>query len=305
MENSQTCTRFMCIYSFTSRHHASPSRITSTTSETIFRAKATFRPAFPFWRRRHVSWEFFELDSGIAKVCCLINAQFSLTAYVLFNMMFLLCSILGSISSVLVFIGLKKDQREFLVPWILVMTLDIIVDILYFLFAIFFENMKFEPLTGMIFTFQFFVIFLNVRWTKQKKRKKKNFDHSKPSRLISLQMYCLVCVVSQYQEYKIGRGLISNQYVSSCYRHLKNTINLKDFSWCAVFPFLLSINRQSNGVSLYKAPEKSCIILHQSKTSPMNNGHTNFTLIQESQKNGSASKCFIIPVDWSHRLAHV
>lgn len=60
-------------------------------------------------------------------------------------------------------------------------------------------------------------------------------------------------------------------------------------------------NRQSNGVSHYKAPEKSCIILHQSKTSPMNNGHTNFTLIQESQKHGSASKCFIIPLDWSFR----
>lgn len=31
----------------------------------------------------------------------------------------------------------------------------------------------------------------------------------------------------------------------------------------------------------------------------MNNGHTNFSLIQETQKNGSASKCFIISVDWS------
>lgn len=78
-------------------------------------------------------------------------------------MMFLLCSILGSISSVLVFIGLRKDQREFLVPWILVMTFDIIVDVLYFLFVVIFENLKFEPLTGMIFTFQFFVTFLNVR----------------------------------------------------------------------------------------------------------------------------------------------
>lgn len=33
----------------------------------------------------------------------------------------------------------------------------------------------------------------------------------------------------------------------------------------------------------------------------MNNGHTNFTLIQES-KNGSASKCLVIPVDRSSRL---
>lgn len=87
-------------------------------------------------------------------------------AYVLFNMMFLLCSILGSISSVLVFIGLKKDQREFLVPWILVMALDIFVDVFYFFFIVIFGNLKFEPLTGTIFTLQFFVLCLNVRTLK-------------------------------------------------------------------------------------------------------------------------------------------
>lgn len=31
--------------------------------------------------------------------------------------------------------------------------------------------------------------------------------------LIFLQMYCLVCIVSQYQEYKIGRGLTASHYV--------------------------------------------------------------------------------------------
>lgn len=85
------------------------------------------------------------------------------TAYVLFNMMFLLCAILGTISSVLVFIGLKKDQREFLAPWILVMALDIFVDVSYFIFVVIFGNLKFEPLTGTIFTLQFFILCLNVR----------------------------------------------------------------------------------------------------------------------------------------------
>lgn len=121
-------------------------------------------------------------------------------------------------------------------------------------------------------------------------------------------MYCLVCVVSQYQEYKIGRGLSSNHYIIvslSCKtfptrsKH-NNRCDVMFFSSFSSFsPYE---NRQSNGVSHYKAPEKSCIILHQSKTSPMNNGHTNFTLVQESQKNGSASKCFIISVDRSFGL---
>lgn len=61
------------------------------------------------------------------------------------------------------------------------------------------------------------------------------------------------------------------------------------------------LHSQNNGIASYKAqpPEKSCITLHQSKNSPMNNGHTNFTLIQETQKNGNASKCLIILSDWS------
>lgn len=116
------------------------------------------------------------------------------------------------------------------------MSLDIFIAVIHFLFVVIFGNLKFEPLTGTLFTIDFFILCLNL--------------------------YCLVCVVSMYQEYKMGRGLTTNHYI------------------------------MNNGVSHYKAPEKSCIILHQSKTSPMNNGngHTNFTLIQESlQRNGSAN----------------
>lgn len=83
--------------------------------------------------------------------------------------MFLGCSTLGIISSVLVIIGLRKDQREFLVPWILVMTLDIFVAIIHFIYVVIFGNLKFAPLTGMLFTIDFFMLCLNVS-TKSKKK---------------------------------------------------------------------------------------------------------------------------------------
>lgn len=222
----------------------------------------------------------------------------------MFSLMFLGCSIFGSFSSVLVLIGLRKNQREFLVPWIFVMSLDFIVALVHFFFVVIFGNLKFEPLTGTLFTIDFFIMCLNVRNNIKKFARKLS-----PTTIVSItifQLYCLVCIVSQYQEYKIGRGLTTNHYiiVSSCFkaRKLLKQSSIKG-KWLFLPPFLIRSNRQSNGVSHYNAPEKSCIILHQSKTSPMNNGLTNFTLIQESQRNGSASKCLIIPIDWSFRLS--
>lgn len=81
-------------------------------------------------------------------------------------MLFLGCAILGTISSVLVVIGLRKDQREFLVPWILVMSLDVLIASLHFFFVVIFGNLKFEPLTGTLFTIDFFIMCLNVSKTR-------------------------------------------------------------------------------------------------------------------------------------------
>lgn len=94
----------------------------------------------------------------------LILSRFAFqTANVLFSMLFLGCAILGSFSSILVFIGLRKDQREFFVPWILVMVADILFAVCHFFYTIIFGKLKFEPLTGTLFTVVFFIICLNVR----------------------------------------------------------------------------------------------------------------------------------------------
>lgn len=85
------------------------------------------------------------------------------TANVYFSMTSLGCGLFGTFSSLLVFIGLRKDQREFLVPWILVMSLDIFIAVLHVVVVVLFGSLKFDPLTGTLFTVDFFVICLNVR----------------------------------------------------------------------------------------------------------------------------------------------
>lgn len=77
------------------------------------------------------------------------------------------CSIAGIIASVLAIYGLRKDQREFLVPFIFIMTVDIIMAVVLFVKLIVLGGLKFDPMTGIIFTIDFFVICLNVSVMKR------------------------------------------------------------------------------------------------------------------------------------------
>jgi hypothetical protein len=85
-----------------------------------------------------------------------------------FSMIFLGCSILGVISSLLLIIGLRKDQREFLAPFIIIMSLDLFIEFLHFVILMIFGESKFDPLTGTLFTVDFFVSCLNVSYEKHK-----------------------------------------------------------------------------------------------------------------------------------------
>ena len=77
-------------------------------------------------------------------------------------MIFLGCSILGVIASLLLIIGLRKDQREFLAPFIIIMSLDLFIEFSHFVVLMIFGDSKFDPLTGTLFTVDFFVSCLNV-----------------------------------------------------------------------------------------------------------------------------------------------
>uniref|UniRef100_A0A2M4CGB3 Putative zinc metalloprotease n=1 Tax=Anopheles darlingi TaxID=43151 RepID=A0A2M4CGB3_ANODA len=187
-----------------------------------------------------------------------------------FNVLLLIFATLGVLSSVLVLIGLKMNNRALLLPWILVMIADLLVECAHFMYLIVIETvgltgnnrtgfvaitiiiiipLKFEPLTAMLFTIDFFIMCLNI--------------------------YCLLCVISQYQEYKAGRGQADDD------------------------SYTCPTNIQ------YSPPAPSC--LPQTKTaalSPVICPHTNCTLIpEETQINGAFVGSMLIVALGRHPLA--
>ncbi|XP_075229204.1 uncharacterized protein LOC142328921 [Lycorma delicatula] len=97
-----------------------------------------------------------------------------------FQLVILCSSSLGVITSILLVYGIFKDKKEFLVPWILTVTCTTLVDVSHSFFMAFSGKLLFIPVTAILYTADFFILSLNV--------------------------YCLLCVISQYQEYKAGRG---------------------------------------------------------------------------------------------------
>ncbi|KAG7187610.1 hypothetical protein KM043_016672 [Ampulex compressa] len=96
-----------------------------------------------------------------------------------FNVTLLVCSCCGLICSLLLLYGLFKDQRAFLIPWIITVIACSVVDVAHSLY-LFIVTSSFNPTTVMLYTLNFFLLCLNI--------------------------YSLLCVVSQYQEYLAGRG---------------------------------------------------------------------------------------------------
>ncbi|XP_022240742.1 uncharacterized protein LOC111085609 isoform X2 [Limulus polyphemus] len=94
------------------------------------------------------------------------------------NIMLLVCSGLCVPSSVLLLIGLCVDSRLLLLPWILCTTVTTLIHAVISLYL--FCDAKFHSLLPVFLLMDFLIFALNV--------------------------YCILCVVSQYQEYLAGRG---------------------------------------------------------------------------------------------------
>ncbi|XP_049786013.1 uncharacterized protein LOC126188451 [Schistocerca cancellata] len=109
----------------------------------------------------------------------------------------LACASCGVIASLLLFYGLYTDRRLLLVPWILVVAANLLLDLAHVVTTIAIGALTFNPLTAFLFTIDFFLITLNV--------------------------YALLCVVSQFQEYKAGRGTAADD---QCIRHVSITAAL-------------------------------------------------------------------------------
>ncbi|XP_066249973.1 uncharacterized protein [Euwallacea similis] len=86
----------------------------------------------------------------------------------------------GIITSLILFIGISKDIKYLLIPWIFNMTFFTISDIIYVTHELIVNALKWNPIVAIFVTMDFFLNTLNI--------------------------YTLLCVVSQYQEYQAGRG---------------------------------------------------------------------------------------------------
>ncbi|XP_050334466.1 uncharacterized protein LOC126762033 [Bactrocera neohumeralis] len=106
-------------------------------------------------------------------------------AILVFNILFLVCSFFIVMSSLLTFVGLKQNRRQLLLPWIIFMLCDILIEIMHLGYLSFTQIVNFDPVVGFIFTIDFFIMCLNS--------------------------YCLLCVISQYQNYLQGLGCGNQQ----------------------------------------------------------------------------------------------
>ncbi|CAK9829296.1 hypothetical protein ANTRET_LOCUS6662 [Anthophora retusa] len=78
-----------------------------------------------------------------------------------FNVTLLICSSCGVICSILLLYGLCKDQRVFLVPWIIIVITICFVDVAHSLY-LFVAVSTFDPTKVMLYTLNFFLLCLNV-----------------------------------------------------------------------------------------------------------------------------------------------
>ncbi|XP_039763735.1 uncharacterized protein LOC120636353 [Pararge aegeria] len=99
------------------------------------------------------------------------------------NITLLACSIMGLISCILLIVGVYKDIKFMLLPWIFSMALETLVEVVNFIYLFYLQTLNFNPIISFLFTLDFFIIMLNI--------------------------YAMVCVISQLQEYFEGRGTVA------------------------------------------------------------------------------------------------
>ncbi|KAI8040921.1 hypothetical protein M5D96_006864 [Drosophila gunungcola] len=113
---------------------------------------------------------------------------------VIFNVLLLFCSMLMVLSSVLLILGLQQSKRQLMLPWICFMLGDMLIECFHLVYLALSRRVNFDPIVGFIFTMDFFLLCLNL--------------------------YCLLCVISQYQTFRSQRAEL--QQASSAASRLTN-----------------------------------------------------------------------------------
>ncbi|XP_037045480.1 uncharacterized protein LOC119080955 [Bradysia coprophila] len=98
---------------------------------------------------------------------------------VIFEILLVFIAGCGVVASVLLLIGLKVDRREFLIPWIFTIIAYLLIELAYFIYLLIMQ-FRFDTVAATIYTVELFNL--------------------------CLIFYCLLCVISQYQEYRAGHG---------------------------------------------------------------------------------------------------
>ncbi|KAM7355817.1 uncharacterized protein ACRADG_001764 isoform 2-T2 [Cochliomyia hominivorax] len=106
-------------------------------------------------------WDYLVGRSPTPKGETIIEKGDITETQVMFNIIVLICSLGLVASSIIMLYGLKKDKREFLLPWILLMIGDVCVELFYAIYFIFSKRANFEPIVGFIFTIDLFIVCLN------------------------------------------------------------------------------------------------------------------------------------------------
>ncbi|XP_023221931.1 uncharacterized protein LOC111623549 [Centruroides sculpturatus] len=107
-----------------------------------------------------------------------INTVLHSPVLFVFSLFMLIISGFCVISSVLLLVGLCADNRLMLLPWIVSISMTTVLDLVLSFYLI--SESQIDPLLMFLFALDFLICCLNI--------------------------YCLLCVVSQYQEYLAGRG---------------------------------------------------------------------------------------------------
>ncbi|XP_056638991.1 uncharacterized protein LOC130446644 isoform X2 [Diorhabda sublineata] len=97
-----------------------------------------------------------------------------------FTVILLILSSLGILTTSILLYGLYRDSKYMLIPWICNIAVFIAADFAYVVYSLVVHAVQWNPPAAIIITLDFF--------------------------LNSLHIYSLLCVISQYQELKAGRG---------------------------------------------------------------------------------------------------
>ncbi|XP_050419785.1 uncharacterized protein LOC126832833 isoform X2 [Adelges cooleyi] len=99
---------------------------------------------------------------------------------VLFHVVVLVCAGCGMLTSIVLLLGIYFDLRVMFVPWIFAMITATFVDVAHSVYLYGLDTVEFNPPTAILYTVDFFLLMLNI--------------------------YSVLCVISQYQELMAGRG---------------------------------------------------------------------------------------------------